>query len=197
MAYPRISRGFPYGTVNPAQLIPPNPWTECLIREQFMWENITRLGGLDRLCCPAKQSGENPPFIVMPPEGRTYKSIGSVLVGDLVQGTDTVVTSFRVPTGYDSVITQVLNLYTGAGFIEGSGMLTWRIRINSPWLKNYGAIDTTLGSLQSPCMINRGSVQLMEHSLVRYYVNISAAGVAALDPTQRIVCGFFGWHYPQ
>jgi len=37
----------------------------------------------------------------------------------------------------------------------------------------------------------------MTHSLVQYYVNISAAGVAALDPAQRIVCGFFGWHYPQ
>jgi len=133
----------------------------------------------------------------MPPNGVTYKEVDSIAVGSLVVSTDTVVASFRVPQGYDSVITQIVNMYTGAGFVEGSGMLTWRIRINRPWQKNYGAIQTTLGSLQSPCMINRGSVRLMTHSLVQYYVNISAAGVAALDPAQRIVCGFFGWHYPQ
>jgi hypothetical protein len=103
----------------------------------------------------------------------------------------------QVPTGYDGVIVSVINMFTGPGFVEGSGDLHYRIRINRRWLKDYGDIQTTLGTVASPCMIYRGGVKLRTHEVVQYWVQLGAGALGRLDPTGRIVCAFFGWFYPQ
>ena len=132
----------------------------------------------------------------MPSEGRRYQQIGSILL-PIAEGADNLVTTFQVPTGYDGVIVSIVNMYTGAGFVEGSGDLHYRIQINRRWLKDYGDIQTTLGTVASPCMIYRGGVKLRTQEVVQYWVQLGAGALGRLDPTGRLVCAFFGWFYPQ
>lgn len=174
----------------------PNPATECLYREQSLWKEIAARGGLQGLCCPTKPKGGAPPWVAMPSEGRRFQQIGSIIL-PVVANTDTLVTTLAVPTGYDGVIVSVVNMFTGTGFVEGSGDLHYRIQINRRWLKDYGDIQTTMGTVASPCMIYRGGVKLRTQEVVRYWVSVTAAGLGNLLPGGRIVCAFFGWFYPQ
>lgn len=174
----------------------PNSATECLYREQGLWKEIAARGGLQGLCCPTKPKGGAPPWVAMPSEGRRFQQIGSIVL-PVVANTDTLVTTLAVPTGYDGVIVSVVNMFTGTGFVEGSGDLHYRIQINRRWLKDYGDIQTTMGTVASPCMIYRGGVKLRTQEVVRYWVSVTPAGLGNLLPGGRIVCAFFGWFYPQ
>jgi hypothetical protein len=176
--------------------VSPNPYTECLYREQDLWTKIAYEGGLAKLCCPSYPEGNPPPWVAMPSEGKRYQQIGSILL-PAVEGTDFLVTSFAVPTGYDGVIVSVVGMFTGTGFVEGSGDLHYRIQINRRWLKDYGDTQTTMGTVASPCMIYRGGVRLRTQEVVRYWVQLGAGALGRLDPTGRLVCAFFGWFYPQ
>lgn len=175
---------------------PPNPFTQCLYREQSLWSRIAMEGGLHKLCCPSTPTDQPPPWVAMPSAGRHFQEIGSIIL-PLAEGVDNLVTTVAVPTGYDGVIVSVMNMYTGGGFVEGSGDLHFRIQINRRWLKDYGDIRTTLGSVAAPYAIYRSGIRLRTHEVVRYWVNLGAGALGRLDPTGRIVCGFFGWFYPQ
>lgn len=174
----------------------PNPYTECLYREQALWKQIEARGGLKGLCCPTLPSGTLPPWVAMPSSGRRFQQIGSIPRPG-VEGTDLLVTTFQVPIGFDGVIVSVVGMFTGAGFVEGSGDLHYRIEINRRWLKDYGDVQTTMGTVASPCMIYRGGVRLRTQEVVRYWVQLGAGALGRLDPLGRIVCAFFGWFYPQ
>lgn len=174
----------------------PNSATECLYREQGLWKEIEARGGLQGLCCPTLPKGVPPPWVAMPSSGRRFQQINSIVL-PVVAGVDNLVTTFSVPTGYDGVIVSVVNMFTGTGFVEGSGDLHYRIQINRRWLKDYGDIQTTLGTVASPCMIYRGGVRLRTQEVVNYWVQVTAAGLGNLLPGGRIVCAFFGWFYPQ
>jgi len=196
-AYPKVDMRTGSSRALAAYAKSPNPFTQCLYREQAMWDRIVSQGGLTRLCCPSMPGkGDPPPWVAMPGDGRRYQQIGSIVL-PAVANTDTLVTTFAVPTGYDGVIVSIVNMFTGAGFVEGSGDLHYRIQINRRWLKDYGDIQTTMGTVASPCMIYRGGVKLRTQEVVRYWVSVTAAGLGVLDPTGRIVCAFFGWFYPQ
>lgn len=179
-----------------AYVAPPNPFTQCLYREQALWARIATEGGLQKLCCPTMPSGQAPPWVSMPSEGRRFQEISSIIL-PLVEGVDNLVATLSVPTGYDGVIVSVINMYTGTGFGEGSGDLHYRIQINRRWLKDYGDIQTTLGSVAAPGALYRGGIRLRTHEVVRYWVNLGPGALGRLDPTGRIVCAFFGWFYPQ
>lgn len=137
----------------------------------------------------------SPPWITMPPEGRAFQFRQSAPINSFTVGVNTVVTTFRVPTGYDGVITGLVNLYTGLGFTEGSGQLIWRIRVQPRWVKYFSVINNTLGSFDSPSSLYRSGVRIKAQQTVDYVVNVVNA--AGLDPLARIECGFYGWFYPQ
>lgn len=170
----------------------PNTADRLLFDEGVMFERIRRAGGLQKICCPAKYVYDKPPYLVMPPEARQYQEINSIPL-PAANGTDTVVNTFKVPTGYDGVITSIAHYWTGAGFVEGSGDLIWRIKLQNRYARNLGNVDTTLGSLTSPCPLFRGGVRVYSQQQITYYVNHSlASGLAG----GRIVCAVFGWFYP-
>ncbi len=174
------------------QMQRPNAAAKRLDREYDLFVRIAGSGGLQQICCPPSYLYEKPPYLVMPPEGRQYQEINSIAL-PANNGTDTVVTTFKVPTGYDGVITSIVNMYTGAGFVEGSGNLTWRIMVGRRWGRNLGSIQTTLGSLTSPCPLFRGGIRVCSQQVCTYYVNHAVASALAGG---RIVCAFFGWFYP-
>jgi hypothetical protein len=170
----------------------PNAASKCLDREQALYELIIRKGGLQKLCCVSQYKYATPPWLKMPGEGRQYQEIDSIPL-PANDGLNHVVTQFVVPTGYDGVITSIANFYTGVGFVEGSGDLVWRLLIARRWARNLGNIDTTLGSLTSPCPLFRGGIRVFSDQLITYYVNVPVASALVGG---RVVCGVFGWFYP-
>lgn len=190
---PRTFRGnVPSHAGSAPQMVLPNIYSQHLTGEYDLMDAIQRAGGLQVLACPSAYHYDKPPYLVMPPEGRQYTEVSSIIVPAAGAG-DTLVHSFRVPTGYDGVVTSITNFYTGAGFVEGSGSILWRLKIQNRWARNMGEINTTLGSLQSPCPLFRGGIRVFSGQTVYYYVNIPAlSGIAG----GRTVCGVFGWYYP-
>jgi len=185
----------PQGTPVPRNLLqrvwPPNEFNWMLMQEYALWMEIVRCGGLANLC-PGHRYPE-PPWVKQPLQGQRYSKISSIPL-PAASGTDVQVLSFQVPVGHDGVIISNVNLWTGTGFVEGGGDLTWRVQINRRYAKDYGAINTTLGSLTTPYAINSGAIRLQSGQIVRYLVNHAATSALVGG---RIVCALFGWFYPR
>ena len=170
---------------------PMNAFNGCLWRERMYWQLIRNGGGLEKLCCPQKYPVE--PWIKMPATARRFSKINSITL-PAMDGLDHLVLEFQVPTGYDGVIQQLVNFYTGIGFLEGSGQLSWRVKINNRYIKDYGNIQTTLGSLSTPYTVFNGPIRLCSRQTIQYFVNNDvASGLAG----GRAVCALFGWFYPR
>jgi hypothetical protein len=174
----------------------PNEFDRCLAVETETWRAIVRAGGIERVAQGRGQIiYEREPWLHMPAQGRRFQYVNSPLLPPF-DGLDYVITQFEVPIGYDGVIITLTGLYTGVGFAEGSGDITWRLRINQRWVRNYGAIQTSLGDLRTPYAIHGGGIRIYSNQLVRMYANIAVAALGHLDPTARIICGLTGWLYP-
>ena len=189
----RPGRVFPGGGFTQPYQLKANNNTIALRREADLFREIEVRGGLEQICCPGRTPYEDPPWLVQPPQGRQFSEVNTIAL-PAPDGLEYLVTQFKVPTGYDGVITSVVNLYTAAGFVEGSGDLTWRVRIGRRWARNFGNVTTTMGSLTSPCPLFRGGWRVSTNQTIQYFVNHSPlSGLAG----GRIVCAFFGWFYPQ
>jgi hypothetical protein len=175
------------------RLYPPTEFNRCLEDEKGIWQQIQRCGGLMSIC-PGKKYND-PPWVKMPQQGKRFSYINSIpLPGPPFTGTDTLVTSFRVPLGYDGCIVSVVQNYTGQGFQEGDGDLTWRLQLNQRWVKNYGNTTTSIGSLITPYNINSGQIILLSGQLVQYFVNV--ATTANLNGG-RVIAACLGWWWPR
>ena len=170
----------------------PNHFDQTLDKERALFSAIAAHGGLQKICCPANAKHSKPPYLVMPVDGRQYQEIDSIPLPAAGSG-NTLVASFKVPTGYDGVITSITNFWTGTTFVEGSGDLIWRLNIGRVWARNLGSISTTLGSLSSPCPLFRGGIRVYSQQEIGYYIDHALTSSLTGG---RIVCGVFGWFYP-
>jgi len=174
--------------------VPRNVWNGCLDSESDMWQQIQMRGGL-RMICPAKRYPE-PPWVKMPLQGKRFSKISSIAL-PAADGSDNQVGSFIVPTGYDGVIQSVVFQYTGQGFNEGSGDLTWRIKKNQYYVKDYGAVTTQIASATQPYNgVTTGQILLQSDQLVQLIVNRSVGSGGNLNGG-RILMMAFGWYYPR
>lgn len=176
--------------------VAPNYYDQQLGRDYTVMDSMRRSGLLQAICCPATYSGNNPPWIVMPPGGKRFQDIGNLSVLDMTEETETNVVSFVVPDGWDGVIVSHFNVaITNNQFVEASGDITWRIKQNRRYVEDYGNITTSLGSLQAPNVLYRGGFRLLSHQTITYTATLAAGAQARLGPG-RIICGLFGWFYP-
>jgi hypothetical protein len=198
-AYGQAKLPGPGGTLWPInvnqRLQPPNAYNSILQVESDLWGYIQARGGMTKLCPGSADLYPQPPWVKQPSQGKRYSKISSIAL-PAADATDYEVLSFYVPLGFDGVIISTVNLYTGTGFEEGSGDLTWRIKLNQRYVKDYGAITTSIGSLQTPYNINSGAIRIQSRQLVQYIVNRSVASGGNLNGG-RIVCGLFGWYWPR
>lgn len=170
---------------------PPNEFNACLQDDAAIWQNIQQRGGLMSIC-PGKKYTD-PPWVKMPQQGKRYSYINSIAL-PTDDGADHLVTSFRVPLGYDGCIVSVVQSYTGQGFSEGDGSLTWRLQLNQRWVKNYGNTTVQIGSLITPYNVNSGQIILLSNQLVQYFVSV-APGASLMGG--RVICALFGWFWPR
>lgn len=168
--------------------------TKCLNRNIGMWRDIAFQGGLDAMCCPASMSGGEPPWIIMPPQGVRLQQVSAINLPG-VEGVEVPIISLIMPEGYDGVITLHLQMYNGTGFVEFSGDLNWRIRLNQWYVKDYGNMQTSLGNLQTPIPLSRGGIRLKSLQKIVYSVTLGTGALGRLAGG-KIIAGLFGWRYP-
>lgn len=184
---------FPLNVNN--RLFPPNDFDNCLRDEYGAWTFIQSRGGL-KAFCPGLRYNE-PPHLKMPLQGKRYSEIHSIPL-PAANGLDTLIGSFIVPTGFDGVGTVAIFNYTGAGFVEGSGDLTWRLELNQHFVKNFGNVPTQIGSLKIPyaAASNNAQILLQSNQLVQLWVNRSVASAGNLNGG-RIIGSLWGWYFPR
>jgi hypothetical protein len=170
----------------------PNQFNACLERDAATWKKITSCGGLKAICPGMRY--ETAPWVKMPPQAKAFREISSIPL-PAANGLDTLVLSFIVPYGYDGVAVTTIANYTGQGFVEGSGDLSWRVQLNERYVKNYGNLQTSVGSLLIPTNIGN-SIRLLSGQLVQFFVNRSVASAPNLIGG-RIICALLGWWYPR
>ncbi len=188
-------RARPYG---------PNQFDDCLDAEYDWWMQFLAAGGL-KACCPqGRRKYTSPPWVSMPSEGRRFRPISVTALGAFTPGVDTVVLQERIPLGYDGVISDVVFSYQGgAGFVEGSGSITWRLAADylpvvgvtgGRYLRDMGNVITSLGSLTQPSPVPRGGLRVYSYDLVTIYTNIAVGAPLAGG---NIICSIAGWVYPR
>ena len=161
-----------------------------------------RYGNLQGVCEPqeTREQGYWPyPWVEMPPGGLPFDEFASI-VTPAANSTETLVLSYPIPFGYDGIILAVTNLFTGPGFVEGSGNLIWRIRIGAAALqgtpvRNYSNIRNTLGSLQQPRTVFGGI--LVESDQTLQYTVTHAIGSPIVPAGTRIICNVAGFYWPR
>ena len=98
------------------------------------------------------------PWVMMPPGGISFFTIGSVAAPAWGAANQVVLAEYTVQDGWEGVLQDVMCIYDDGGaasFIQGSGDIVWAIDIDWPllnqlgtsrFLPNYAAILTQLGS---------------------------------------------------
>lgn len=143
----------------------------------------------------ANASAGSPPWEVMPPNGRPFHYQQAVSCPAL--GTnDFAVLSFLVPTGWNAAIKAIANIYTSAGFVEGSSDLIWRIDVDGVYLPGFDNITTTLGSTDQSRRLE-GAILAKSNELVRYTISVAAAASIPVGTGNNIICSIDGWFYPE
>lgn len=125
---------------------------------------------------------------------RNFFVRGSITTPTTVSGNNLVV-SFQVPVGYFGLLLGVYNIYTGTGFVQGSGDIVWRIKIGGRWLRNFGNQLFSQGDLANPFPL-MASDTLMPGELVQFIVSVPNTSGNIQVGTSNILCGLQGWFYP-
>ena len=169
----------------------------CLERIAQVWGAVYEAGGPAPYCRVDNPMtcGEDPRKY-MPAAGKRFQKTGSLL-NPGVEGVDLQVLSFPVPDAWDGVLITITNQWDGAGFVDGSGDLIWRLMIDNQWLKDLDDVRITLGRLENPYELEGAGYYLQSHQQVRYFVRLGPGALARLAPTGRITCACSGWFYPR
>jgi hypothetical protein len=174
----------------------PNEWNRCLDAEARMWSEILKRGGLEMVCeTMRKKRYQRPPWEIMPPEGERIQFAGTLpLPGD---GTENVIFTFRMEKGWDGVITIVSNTYEGAGFVDGSGDLTWRLQVGARFIPDMGNVLFQTSNMQNPAPLEGGYIRLLSQQQVTGFVHVGGTASVRLTPPGRLNSVVVGWKYPR
>ena len=102
------------------------------------------------------------------------------------------------PRALMAIGVSVIFNYTGAGFQEGSGDLSrGALKLNQHYVKDYGNVQTQIGSLITPYNVNSGQNSLAGESTCS--VLCKCLGRLGRKPERRqwIIAALFGWYYPR
>ena len=192
-----------------SQLFGANRWDNCLSQDLSQWMNVLACGLIQHNYPGGRGAYQTPPWVSMPPDGRRFKPIASqpltaFQTAGVFNGLDVIVLQERVPLGYDGVISEVVCEFTGTGFVDGSGDISWRLAADylvgpagvtgGRFLRDYGNVQVSIGSFQFPSPIPRGGLRVFSWDLVTLYAAVAPTAVIA---NGNIVCSIGGWYWPR
>lgn len=171
----------------------------CLARDFTLLDKIDphALSCNRRPLCPSLSTKRHLNRLMLPPGtppgARRFFETNFIL---LPTPGDTTVLSFRVPYGYDGIILGNFQLFTGQNFVEGSGDIIWRLKINLHYARDWGNLPVSLGSLQTLSPVE-GGVYILSGDLITYQVNAVNTSGLLTPGLGRIICGLYGFFYPR
>lgn len=130
----------------------------------------------------------------LPQFGRELRESGSIALPGPIG--NVLVHEWLTPKGWSTALWALQLNFTGFGNVQGAGYLTFRIQINSHWLKDLGNIDYELGTTGLPQLLT-SPVLIPPHARVQVWVEVSAAGAGVLDPAGRVVSVLQGFVWPR
>lgn len=130
---------------------------------------------------------------VEPPEGFQPFDFAGVIDTPAISGplADSAVLLFTVPAGFDAVIRDLSHNVTGGGFVEGSGDLVWRLRVDNEYVRNFGRLTVQFGTVAEP----RGTYGIVVKSGQTFRYLVANAGYIAGGT--KVICTARGWFYPR
>lgn len=195
----QITRGPAFRTYAPLYWLFdfPNAFDLCLSREWRLYNEIDP----QALSCARKpdcfEVYAERQWVEPPPGAVTFNPNKAIPLPDPAT-VNAVVLSFRVPIAYDGIILAQYHSYRGSGaFVEASGDIIWRVRVNGRYLRDMGDMEVSLGSPQklSPCP---GGLWVYSGNLVEYLVSApNGSGALPLPGQGNILAGLHGWFWPR
>ncbi len=172
----------------------PNEFNHCLNQEAQLWETIIARGGLEMVCqTMRKKRYLRAPWEQMPPEGERLQKFGSIL--PTFDALDHTILDFTMPVGWDGVGTAIMFTCTDKNFLEGSGQITWRLKVGERWIPDFSNVQFSLSNLGLPHPLVGGYIRLLSLQRVQIFANVAIG--AAVDPNSRINAAVAGWQYPK
>jgi hypothetical protein len=141
------------------------------------------------------------PWIYPPPGWQSFMQVG-VIPTPLNDGLDHIVPligsstngGLLTPDGFYGIINKVSLNYTGPGFVQGSGDITWRILRDLQAVKNYNAITSEMGTPQQRLPID--GIPMIPGQNFQVVVRIAPAAAIPIAGT-FIDVWLGGYFYPR
>jgi hypothetical protein len=177
----------------------PNRFDAKMLREAAAWRWISLHGGL-KDCCRIPGLGapvyDTPPWIAMPSNGIQFQQMFSQqTITFPFDGSDTLLGSFQVPSGYDGVINRFVCNFSGTGHVDFSGDIAWRVLVGTRFARNLGNVTNTYGSFQTAFLVPGSDIiRLVSGQSILLFASIPASSPVAGG---QVSAGAFGWFYPR
>lgn len=212
-ASPAITGGLPYGLTSVALLghgdswfyatqgmgghcVKPNLWYECL---EFEALKFAKIKAAPSCLMP---NGVDPFALFWADEGGYYPEQSSPIleVGSIVTPAPAAglvpILSFRIPTGYDSILTGLALIYTGTGFEDGSGDILWYVQKSQRYLKGLAGLAYAIGDVDTPAPLTYGQ-PVQAGQVVTVYVSVPNLSGNIQVGASRIVAQVWGARWPR
>ena len=137
-------------------------------------------------------AGYVPPPWVEPPSGRVPIDVFGTVAMPIV-GANALILTFPVPEGYDGIIDQYALNYTGAGFVNGSGDLAWRVLADGRPIRNFSNILSQKGSENFPRKISGSGIPISSGQLITIIIDHLANAALGASVTASLM----GYMYPR
>lgn len=172
-----------------------NEYDYCMLLEMRRWRHIT----FPDICVIPKEYRNLLPwdedFGAIPIQAVPFNKTGGIETPTTASG-DNVVASFRVPVGYDGLLTACYFGYSGQNFIQGSGDILTRLRINQRFVKDLGNNPFLMGSPTLPLPLTEGQI-LLSGMWVQAIVNVPNLSGQIQIGASTIYAGLLGFFWPR
>lgn len=182
----------------------PNGYDAAIRNQASIWAYVRAHGGL-KSCCRIPELGapvwSEPPWMVQPSQGEKFEEMFSQPTsafqsggGDFT-GVDVILGQFVVPNGYDGALNRVVCNFTGNGFQDFMGFISWRVQVNNRFARNLGNIQNTFGDFRTAFSVpGSDNIRLVSQQTITLLANIPP-GSPVSDGV--VAAGAFGWFYPR
>ena len=138
-----------------------------------------------------------PPYIQPPRNAVRWQPRASLVRPAVPAGADQLVFAERIPLGYDGLLIALTNTWNGTGFIEASGDITWRVKIDRRFIPFFDTITVTLGTLAVPYDVVGQGIPLVSGQRVQYFANFQVGSENRLNADGQTICACTGYIWPR
>jgi hypothetical protein len=173
----------------------PNQYDWCLYREMARLRSVETP---DMCTVPKECRGVLPwddEWAATPDQAVPFRQVSGITTPATASG-DNIVTTLKVPIGYDGIVTGLYWLYSGQGFLQGSGDIIYRLQINRRYVKDLGDIPYSLGSPVLPFPLTEGQLLLSGWS-VNVIVTVPNLSGNIQIGASTITAGLIGFFWPR